>query len=39
MPKIKSQSKNWQRMKLGEVAQDVREPYEPKKTEEKLYIG
>ncbi len=39
METTKLQPKNWQIMKLGEVAQEVRESYEPKKTEEKLYIG
>jgi len=29
----------WQKMKLGEIAHDIREPYEPIRTEEKPYIG
>ena len=39
MPKTQSQPKNWQEMKLGEIAQDIRELYEPTKKEEKPYIG
>jgi len=30
---------NWQKVKLGEVAEDVRNLYEPKKTENLSYIG
>ena len=29
----------WRKMKLGEIARDIREPYEPIKTEGKPYIG
>ncbi|OGK08949.1 hypothetical protein A2767_06555 [Candidatus Roizmanbacteria bacterium RIFCSPHIGHO2_01_FULL_35_10] len=30
---------NWQKIKLGEIAQDIRDLYEPKKTESLKYIG
>ena len=39
MPQTKPQPKNWQKIKLGEIAQDIRESYIPAKTEEKPYIG
>jgi len=39
MPQTQSQLKNWQKMKLAEIAQDIRESYSPTRTEKKPYVG
>ena len=39
MPKTQSLLNNWQKMKLAEIAQDIRESYSPTRTEKKPYVG
>ena len=39
MPQTQSQPKTWQKMKLAEIAQDIRESYSPTRTEKKPYVG
>ncbi|KKT75133.1 MAG: Restriction modification system DNA specificity domain protein [Parcubacteria group bacterium GW2011_GWB1_44_7] len=39
MPKTQSLLNNWQKMKLAEIAQDIRQSYSPTRTEKKPYVG